>query len=252
MVRDKPKEVRFENIIGNTMMKELNEFDGKVREYYISLDSHCLRVFDQLMNLFALLMLAIGMDVPGFKPKFLKPSSAQAVLASSACGSFRNLRIANKLLLEGYYLEMHATLRMVEQWLECSVIVEGNPDAAALILESGLAKQDKEIEKAIKAALNSSEELRNLYKSMQVTFRKLSQRCHPLGTAFDLIRKKEAKEQLFVGGIVSEEMFEKQAFALTDMAVNSLNILSRHFNKVPLEWHQKFVTAKEELKKKKL
>jgi len=157
------------------------------------------------------------------------------------------LRVAKKLLVEGYFPEMHATLRMVEQWLECSVIVEGNPAAASLLMEHGLDGRNKEVKEAIDAARNSSEELRDIYRNMRNTFIKLSQRCHPLRTAFDLIRKKEEKQQLFVSGIVSEEMFKKDTLALANMAVNSLNILLRHFRTLPPNWQMRFEQAKEAL-----
>jgi hypothetical protein len=247
MMRNKPKELRLETIIGDTMIQQLDEYDRQVREFYLAVGEPGLRIFDELMGLHSLLMISIAMDVPECVPKFVKPSPVQMVLAASACGSFRNLRVARKLLVEGYFPEMHATLRMVEQWLECAIIVEGNPAAASLLMEHGLNGRNREVKKAIEAARNSSEELQNLYRNMRNTFNKLSQRCHPLRTAFDLIRKKEAKQQLFVSGIVSEEMFKSDTFALVNMAINSLNTLSRHFLTLPLDWQTRFKQAKETL-----
>jgi hypothetical protein len=56
------------------------------------------------------------------------------VVVLSVAGSFRNLRAVHKLLLEGYFPEMHSTLRRVEQWLECAVDVEAYPETAEQIL----------------------------------------------------------------------------------------------------------------------
>ncbi|MEA3431964.1 MAG: hypothetical protein U9R01_04705, partial [candidate division WOR-3 bacterium] len=95
----------------------------------------------------------------------------------------------------------------------------------------------------------SSQELKNIYDQMQKTFSKLSQRAHPTKTAFALIRKKEAREQLFISGLVSEEMFYKEAQALATMAMNAINIFSRHFQKVPLDWLNKFREVNNDLSK---
>jgi hypothetical protein len=243
MILYKPKEIRLNDIIGKETIQKIDDFDRQVREYYLGLNNQSLPVFDQFMQLYFQLMVAIAEELPGFVPKFKRGSPVQYVLATSACGALRNLRVAHKLLLDGYFVEMHATLRMVEQWLECAVVVEGNPSAASQILEKGISSDD------LRKALNSSKELETLHSNMRKTFSKLSQRAHPTKTAFDLIRKKEAKEQLLIGGIVEEEMFRKDAFALATLAVNSLNILSRHFYTLPFDWHKKFKEAQENLVK---
>lgn len=244
MILHKPKEIRLNDIVEKEMIQKIDDFDRQVREYYLGLDNQSLRVFDQFMQLYFQLMVSIAEELPGFVPKFKRGSPVQFVLATSACGALRNLRVAHKLLLYGYFAEMHATLRMVEQWLECAVVVEGNPSAASQILEKGISGND------LRKALNSSKELKNLHSNMKKTFSKLSQRAHPTKTAFDLIRKKEAKGQSFIiGGMVSEEMFRKDAFALATLAVNSLNILSRHFYTLPFDWHKKFKESQENLVK---
>lgn len=240
---DKPKEIRLNDIIGKETTQKLDDYDRQVREYYLRLDNQSLRVFDQFMSLYTKLVVSIGEELPGFVPKFERGSPAQYVLASSASGAFRNLRVAHKLLLDGYFVEMHATLRMVEQWLECAVVVEGNPSAASRILGKGISSDD------VQKALNSSKELKNLYRNMQKTFSKLSQRAHPTKTAFNLIRKKEARGDLFVGSIVDEEMFDKDTRALATMAMNTINIFLRHFQKVPLDWLKKSRSASSDLSK---
>jgi len=243
MMPDKPKEIRFNDIIGKEAIKKLDDFDRHVREYYLGLDNQNLRVFDQFMQLYPQLMVSIAEGLPGFVPKLKRGSPAQYVLASSASGAFRNLRVVHKLLLHGYFVEMHATLRMVEQWLECAVVVEGNPNAASRISEEGISSDD------VKRALNSSKELKDLYGNMRKTFSKLSQRAHPTKVAFNLSRKKEARDQLFISGVVSEEMFQKEARALATMAMNAMNIFLRHFQGVPLDWLNKFRNASNDLSK---
>lgn len=182
---DKPKEIRLNDIIGEKTTQKLDDYDRQVREYYLQLDNQSLRVFDQFMLLYTKLIVSIGEELPGFVPKFERGSPVQHLLAASATGAFRNLWVAHKLLLQGYFAEMHATLRMVEQWSECAVVVEGCPSAASRVLEKGISSKD------IKKALESSQELKNIYDQMQKTFSKLSRRTHPTKIALALIRKKK-------------------------------------------------------------
>ncbi len=238
MTPDKPKELYFSDVVRKgTIVRSLENFDCQVKKYYLALDNQNIQVFDQLIQLYSELMLATVEDLPGFVSKFDKGSQVQYVLSTSASGAFRSLRVAHKLLLDGYFVEMHAALRMVEQWIECAVIVEGNPQAASRILEKGISNDD------LRKALNYSKELKHLYKGMQKTFKELSQRAHPTKIAFGLIRKKEAKGQVFISGVVSEEIFHKDALALDNMVKNAINIYSRHFRKVPSSWQDKFRDA---------
>lgn len=243
----KPNELRFNDLNYNTIMQELNEYDKQASKYYLETNKHDLNIFNELMSLFSLLISAIPIDNLGFYPNFTRGDSAQMVLAYSACGAFRNLRVANKLLLEGYFLEMQAVLRTVEQWLEYAVILEGNPAAAQLLIENGLDNRNKDIKKAIVVARQSSQNINQIYSDMQKTFHKLSQRCHPLKTALNLICKKEDNCQLIIGATVSDEMFCQDLLALNNMVINSITILSRHFQKLPEYWQTNFTQVKEKL-----
>ena len=161
--------IGHEDTVGKEIIDKLDSFDHQVREYYLGLNNRSIQIFNEFMNLFSVLMVSINHEIPGFVPKFKIGSQVQTLLAASASGSFRNLRVAHKLLLDGYFAEMHAALRMVEQWLECAVVIEGNPSAASRILQSGISNKD------VKEVLKSSEDLKNLYNAMQKTFSKLSQ-----------------------------------------------------------------------------
>jgi hypothetical protein len=240
--------IDLENLIGNedTIGKEiidkLNNFDRQVREYYLSLHNRSTQIFNEFLNLFSILMVSINHEIPGFVLKFKTGSQVQTLVAASASGSLRNLRVAYKLLLDGYFAEMHATLRMVEQWLECLVVVEGNPSAAPNILQKGISS------KHVQEALKSSKELKNLYAAMQKSFSKLSQRAHVTKIALDLSRMKEPKEAFFISSVISEEMFCKDSLALATMAMNSLNVLLRHFQIIPDNWLKKFNEARNNLR----
>lgn len=240
---DKPIEIHIEDIIGKEMTHKLDEFDRLIRDYYLTLNNYSVRVFDQFMHLYSLLIISLKGEFPGFVPKFKRGSPVHSVLAASASGAFKSLRVAHKLLLDGCFAEMHVTLRMVEQWLECAVVVEGNPTAALRILEKGISGDD------LRKALNSSMELKNLYRKMQKTFSKLSQRAHVTRTALDLIRPKGAKGTFIISGVVSKEMFCKDALALATMARNTVNIFLRHFQKMPSGWLNEFNKARDNLAK---
>jgi hypothetical protein len=234
--------IGYKDSVGKEIIDKLDSFDRQVREYYLGLNNRSIQIFNEFMSLFSVLMVSINHEIPGFVPKFKIGSQVQTLLTASAYGSFRNLRVAHKLLLNGYFAEMHATLRMVEQWLECVVVIEGNPSAASTILQSGISSKD------IKEALKSSEDLKSLYNAMQKTFSKLSQRAHVTKTALDLSRMKKPKEAFFMSSVLSEEMFCKDAVALANMAMNTLNVLLRHFQKTPDNWLNKFNEVRNNLR----
>jgi len=184
-------------------------------------------------------MLSIRGEVAGFLPKFVRQSPVEGVVAISAVGSFRSLRIAHKLLLEGYFLEMHNIMRMVEQWCECAVVVEAYPEAAAQILEHGM--QGRYVGKYLDRLRSANTEVGELYRGMRTTFHKLSQRAHPLSAAFRMITRKDTKGvALFLSGAFTEEMFRTDASALANMARNALVVIRRHFREVPPDWERTF------------
>ncbi len=181
MVSNRPRVHYFENLSGENIIEKLDEVDQDLKKYHLELSNRNLLLFNEFMELFSQLVVSMYKEVPGFMPKFSKGTPMMKVVLASACGSFRCLRIAHKLLLKGYYPEMHCILRMVNQWSECSVIVEGDPRAASLIWNHGLNRNKEAIKKSIESIKNSNEELKNHLAKMKTQSQILSQRCHPLG-----------------------------------------------------------------------
>lgn len=236
MISKKPPEPRVEDLIGEKMIQNLDQWDVQNRGYYLALQNPNLPLFERLLHLHVRLILSTTKKIPGFVPKYVELGPVSWVVLYSAVGSFRNLRVAHKLLLEGYYPEMHNILRMAEQWLECAVVVEAYPEIAKQVLEHGMQK--RYIGRYLSQLKTSNTKPGALYRAMQKTFHTLSQRAHPLPTAFRLITREDAGEiGLLLSGVVSEEMFTIDASHLTDMAKNALVVLSRHFQQVPPDWN---------------
>lgn len=230
--------LHFEDIIGENMLHQLDEWDRYVRQRYLELADHFgLRLFEDCLHLHSRLLLSTVIEIPGFLPKFARSSSVQHVVAASAVGSFRNLRVAYKLLMEGYFAEMHNILRMVEQWCECATVVEAFPEIAGQILQHGMQK--KHIGTYLVRLRDANTEVGELYRGMRKTFHMLSQRAHPLPAAFRLITR-ENDEALYVSGNLSKEMFGTDALFLASMGRNALVALRRHFQETPSDWNATF------------
>lgn len=243
-------QIEIENIVGKEatvggeIVEKLDKFDQQVRNYYLSLESPRLRVFNEFMSLFCLLIISIGFEIPLFTPKFKRNTPVQQVLDASASGSYRNLKVAYNLLLGGYVSEMHAIMRMVEQWLECAVIIEGNPSVAEHILKNGVYKLPNNV---LQRAIKSSQDLETLYTGMKKTFGKLSERAHVTKTSFDLSKITGTEGPFIKTGIISDQVFHKDAGGLAHMAGNVLNIYLRHFKAVPTNWAKKYNEVKNDL-----
>jgi hypothetical protein len=239
MVPDGLADLGLEDIIGEKMIQQLDRRDEQTRQRYVELRDPSLLLFERLLYLQSRLMLSISDEVDGFLPKFARPSPVQVVVATSAVGSFRSLRIAHKLLLEGYFLEMHNIMRMVEQWCECAVAVEVYPEVAEQILKHGM--ETRYVWKYMNQLRRANTNAGKLYNKMRDTFHQLSQRAHPLSVAFSLITRKDTKGvTLLLSGGFSEEMFRKDSLSLANMAKNALIVVRRHFREVPPDWDTTF------------
>lgn len=239
MTSKKPPEPQLEDLIGEKMIQNLDQWEGQNRQYYLTLRNPNLPLFERLLHLHVRLILSTAQKVSGFVPKCVELGPVSWVVLYSAVGSFRNLRVAHKLLLDGYYPEMHNILRMAEQWLECAVVVEVYPEIAKQVLEHGMQK--RYIGRYLDQLKTSNTESGELYRAMQKTFHTLSQRAHPLPTAFRLMTREDTGNiGLILSGVLSEEMFARDASYLTNMAKNALVVLKRHFQEVPVEWNAEF------------
>lgn len=248
MVSKRPKVYHFEDLSGKNIIEKLDEVDQDMKKYHFELNNRSLLLFNEFMELYSQLVVSMYKEVPGFLPKFSRGTPIMKVVLASACGSFRCLRIAHKLLLEGYYPEMHCILRMVNQWLECSAIVEGDPKTASLIWSHGLNRKKKAIKNSIENIKNSNEELKNRLTRMKIQFQILSQRCHPLKSAFHLISLEGEKgTDFFPGGVLDEQIFANDALNLASQTLNALNNLLKHFQSVPQDWHERFSNTEREV-----
>jgi hypothetical protein len=229
-----------EDVYGEKILRFIDEFDSDLRRYYTRKES--IGMIEDALSIFAVLIIAVEGNVPGFMPKF-KTAEVQKVLKISASGCFRNIKVALKLLEKGYFLEMQSVLRMVEQWAECLILVEGNQIVATEILKEGVS------DRLVKIALNSSKELQGIYAKMKGSFQKFSKRSHVTKTAIELSQRR-GDRQTFICGIRSDEMFRRDSIALTQMAVNAVNLLLRHFDAVPAKWNEKYLGLKVKLEER--
>jgi hypothetical protein len=226
----------------------LEKFDERVKQYHLSLQDPGLNHFKDAIRLLAEMIRGIVEPTSGWHPKFTAGSKVAWVVAISAVGSLRSLLTSYKLLISGYFMEAHASIRMVEQWAELSVIVEANPSLANKVLEEGVKKE------YLKSAHKKSPDFDRLLKAMDKTFRKLSQRGHVTKTAIRFIAPSIGNEamELVLAGVASNEMLRLDGLALAGMTMNVLRVLGRHFRTVPSQWHSRFaLTDKliEELKR---
>lgn len=216
----------------------LEKFDERVKQYHLSLQDPSLNYFKEAIRLLAEIIRGIVEPTSGWHPKFTAGSTVAWVLALSATGSLRSLLASYKLLVEGYFMEAHFSIRMVEQWSELSVIVEANPSLANKVLEEGMKEAYR------KYARKKSPEFDKLLKAMDKTFAQLSQRGHVTKTAIRFVARSIDSEaiELVLAGVASDEMLRKDGLALAGMTMNVVRVLGRHFRKVPSQWHSRFVS----------
>lgn len=233
--------------LSGDIWQALEKFDQRIKQYHLSLKDPSLNYFKEAIRLLHEIMLGISEPTLGWYPKFKLGSKMAQVLALSAVGSLRSLRASYKLLIGGYFIEAHASMRMVEQWLELSVIVEANPSLVNKVLEKGVK------ESYLKDARKKSPEFDKLLKAMDKTFGKLSERGHVTKTAIRLITASTGNEtmELVPAGIGSDEMLRKDALALAGMTMNVVRVLRRHFRTVPSQWHSRFLLTDKLIEKRK-
>ena len=242
----RPESLNVARLSGDTW-QALEQFDERIKQYHLSLQDPSLNYFKEAIRLLAEMMRGITEPTSGWHPKFKAGSKVAVVLALSAAGSFRSLRASYKLLIGGYFMEAHVAIRMVEAWLELSVIVEANPSLANKVLEDGVKKA------YLVDARKKSPEFDKLLRAMDKTSRKTSQRAHVTKTAIQLMARSIGNEtmDLVVAGIGSEEMLRKDSLALARMAMNATSVLRRHFRAVPLQWHSRFALNKKLIEERK-
>lgn len=233
--------------LSGDIWQALENFDERIKQYHLSLKDPSLNYFKEAIRLLYEIMRGIAEPTLGWYPKFKPGSKVAQVLALSAVGSLRSLLASYKLLTGGYFIEAHVSMRMVEQWLELSVIVEANPSLANKVLEKGVK------EAYLKDARKKSLEFEKLLKAMDKTFRQLSERGHVTKTAIRLITPSTCNEtmELVPAGIGSDEMLSKDGLALAGMTMNGIRVLRRHFRTVPLQWHSRFVLTDKLIEERK-
>jgi len=233
--------------LNGDIWQTLENFDERIKQYHLSLKDPTLNYFKEAIRLLHEIMRGIAEPTLAWHPKFKHGSKVAQVLALSAVGSLRSLLASYKLLIGGYFIEAHVSIRMVEQWLELSVIVEANPSLANKLLEKGVK------EAYLKDARKKSPEFDKLLKAMDKTFQTLSERGHVTKTAIRLITPSTGNEtmQLVTAGIGSDEMLRKDGLALAGMTMNVVRVLRRHFRTVPLQWHSGFVLTDKLIEERK-
>lgn len=230
-----PETLDFLRLSGNTW-QALEEFDERIKQYHLGLRVPGLDCFKEAIRLLAEMIRGIVEPTSGWHPKFTNGSPVARVVALSAAGSFRSLLASYKLLMDGYFMEAHVSIRMVEQWSELSVIAEANPSLASKVLEKGVKEAYRT------DARGKSPEFDKLLKAMDKTFGELSKRGHVTQTAIQFIAPSIGNEamELVLAGVGSDKMLEKDGLALAGMAMNVLRVLGRHFKMVPSQWHSRF------------
>lgn len=234
----RPGNIDFLRLSGDTW-QALEEFDERIKQYHLSLQTPSLDYFKEAIRLLAETIHGIVEPTLGWHPKFTNESAVARVLALSAAGSFRSLLTSYKLLMDGYFMEAHVSIRMVEQWLELSVIVEADPSLANKVLEEGVKGA------YLKNASQQSPEFDKLLKAMVKTRSQLSQRGHVTRTAIRFIAPSMG---LVLAGIGNDEMLKKDGLALAEMAMNVVRVLIRHFKTVPSHWNSRFLLTNKRIK----
>ncbi len=241
-----PSRRDFDDLVQKDILEELDKWDSQVRQYHTSLRDPSLDYFKRSIYLLAEMIQAISKPVSGWGPRFDRNSLVPIALAYSVAGSLRSLRIAYKLLLDGYFLEGDAAMRMVKEWAEVSVLVQANPSLAKRQIEEGVRDQDRRI------ASRSSPEVQTLLRKMNKTFGQLSQRQHVTRIAIRLSRLLQRGEhELLVAGTASDEMLSKDGLALAGMALNVIRVLQRHFRAVPSQWQSKLKEIEKQTEQRK-
>lgn len=225
-----------EGSAGHPIIGDLEEVDRELRDYYQRRSSNGVELFHEYLNLLLVLKIATGSQLSGFSAKFSLNSDYHRLFDIAIGSVIRNLRIVFLLMSSGYFLESHAALRMVQQWLETALILEGNPPTASLIFKSGSYTKLPKTEK--QKAISSTPEIANLHSGMMKTFGKLSERTHVTPTAINLSKFNDPilGELPLISGIISDEMWDKDTLALAAMGKNATNIFVRHFKRVPVDW----------------
>jgi hypothetical protein len=225
--------------LSGDIWQALEKFDEHVKQYHLGLQDPSLSHFREAIQLLTELIRGIVKPISGWQPKFTAGSTVAWIVALSAAGSLRSLLASYKLLIGGYFMEAHASLRMVEQWAELSVIIEANPSLANKVLKKGVK------EEYIKSACNKSPEFNKLLKAMDKTFSNLSQRGHVTKTAIQFVAPSVGNDamELTLAGNASDKMLRTDGLALAGMAMNVLKVLRRHFKTVPLDWHSRLIST---------
>jgi hypothetical protein len=242
----RPDSLNVARLSGDTW-QALEQFDERIKQYHLSLKDPSLNYFKEAIRLLAEMMRGIAEPTSGWHPKFKAESKVAGVLALSVAGSFRSLLASYKLLIGGYFMEAHVAIRMVEEWLELSVIVEANPSLANKVLENGVK------EKYLKDARKTSPDFDKLLGAMYKTHGTTSQRAHVTKTAIQLMSRSISNEgmDVMLAGIGSEEMLRKDSLALARMAMNVAMVLRRHFEAVPLQWDSRFTMNRKLIEERK-
>lgn len=244
--RSQPKNLDFVRFSGD-IWQALEEYDERIREYHLSLKDPSLNYFKEGIRLLHEMIRGIVEPTSEWHPRFKARSKVAPVLLLCAAGSLRSLLASHKLIIGGYFMEAHLSIRMVEQWLELSVIVEANPSLADKVLEEGVQGAH------LKAARRKSPELAKLLKAMREQFEELSKRGHVTKTAIRLVAQSTGADtmKLAPAAMGSGKMLGKDSLALAGMTMNVIRVLKRHFRTVPLQWNSRFVVNDKLIRERK-
>lgn len=241
------KLISFQDIVGKDLtQQQLREIEQRVNEHHERLDNSSIKDINHLMHLLLQLIVATKEESPEFVPRFELDTPFAEILTVAVVGCYRNLRIAYKLLMDGYAAEMQNVARMAGEWSECILVLEGCPDDAERILANGVRRKD------IRNAASFSAEINDWLGVTKKRFSELSERAHVARAAINLISTnvEDGERLVFLNGISSEEEFHRNTLVLATMVNNILSVSMRHFKDFPDEWLDEYKERNCTLKKR--
>lgn len=233
-----------EGSAGFQIIEELERVDKDIHEYYEKRNGNGIGMFIKYLNLLVVLKIAIDSELMGFIPRFSRNTDYQHLLDISIGGVIRNLRIIKMLMMRGYFGESHAAMRMVTQWLETALVLEGDPRLAESIFKVGSYTKLNKSEKH--KAINSNQDIKKIHDGMmKKAFGQFSERTHVTKTAINLSKFTDATEgeKPLFSGVISNGMWDRGSLGLAALSKNAVNIFVRHFKKVPVDWENTHQTV---------
>jgi hypothetical protein len=217
---------------GKDLILQMEGDEEKIKDFHLKLNAPGEQVLTALLGLYFSLLRDLRLREGDYIQEKQSSKEGYRLCFAAACGCFRTLRVCRRLLLYGLFIEMHATMRMLIEWLKCVLALKIDSKAAAQALRKGIDWKD------IKPI---SDEDRQLKKDLQEEWGELSARCHITKTAFRLL----PPDLGLIGGDMNPEVFRKESLEVANMARNALELLLDHYDKMPPEWHQLYETTRQ-------